>query len=119
MTLWDTLSEFPDGMLAMVAGRGHELVQDARLFDFTGLKITRVRSFDQVIFAFLAHYMLPLFVHTDDGNIFSEATLYVLVTFILSQCVLFRLRATSGIICCLSMAQRIQFGETRLSRAMF
>ncbi len=32
-------------------------------------------SFDQFIFAFLAHDMLPKFVHGDDGNIFSEATL--------------------------------------------
>jgi hypothetical protein len=62
-------------MLAMKASRRHELVQDSRLFVPIGLKITRVRSLNQIIFAFLAHYMLPLFFHADESNIFFEATL--------------------------------------------
>jgi hypothetical protein len=62
-------------MFAMKACRGHELVQDTRLFTPICLKIPGVRSLNQVIFAFLAHNMLPLFFHTDESNIFFEATI--------------------------------------------
>ena len=62
-------------MLAMKACRGNELVQDTWLLAPIGLKISWVGSLNQFIFAFLAHDMLPLFFHTDESNIFSEATL--------------------------------------------
>lgn len=82
----DPFPQRPDGMLAMKASRGYELVQDPRLFAPISLKLTWVRPLNQIIFTFLAHYMLPLFFHTDESNIYFEATLCSLVTFILSQC---------------------------------
>ena len=78
-------------MLAMKANRDHELVQDPRFFAPIGLKTTGVRSLNQIVFASLAHYMLPLFFHADESNISFEAALCSLVTFILSQCAVFTL----------------------------
>ena len=50
----------------------HPLVQDTRLVDPIGLKIMRVRSFYQAIFAFCARYMLPLFVDIDESSFFRQ-----------------------------------------------
>ena len=61
------------GVLTMIAGRSYKLDQDARLFKPAGLKIAKVSSLNQIIFAVLAHELLPLFVHSDESNIFAEA----------------------------------------------
>jgi hypothetical protein len=45
-----------------------------------------MRPLGQFIFTLFAHDMLPYLFHATDGNIFYEATLSALVTFILRQC---------------------------------
>jgi hypothetical protein len=44
-----------------------------------------MNRFNQVISALLAHSVLPVVFHGNDGNIYFEATLLASVTFILSQ----------------------------------
>jgi hypothetical protein len=52
-----------------------KLIKDTRLFKPVGLKITRVSSLNQIIFAFLARDLLSLFVHSDERNIIAEASI--------------------------------------------
>ena len=50
----------PDSILAMVAGRGHELVQDAAFLGFAGSRIAQANRQDQLALAQLGHGALPL-----------------------------------------------------------
>jgi hypothetical protein len=88
-TFWNALPQPSDGVLSMTAGCGHKLIQHATFRRLIGLQVPRVNRLNQVIFALLAHSVLPVVVHGNDGNIFFEATLLASVTFILSQCARF------------------------------
>ena len=84
--LWNALPQSSNSVFSMTAGCRHKLIQNATFLRLVGLQVPRMNCLNQVIFALLAHSVLPVVVHANDGNIYFESTLLASVTFILSQC---------------------------------